>query len=175
MGSTKQTLRKISAILSIIDSVGMFIAGIFLLSSFGYFGMSSTGTGQVINSYNLSKTAIILMGVMLLILAICSLTGGILLIKNKNRTQYAWGATLTIIGSGFVSLAAILLYISMALVDREYYYVQEPPLTSERKSEEKMDDERLKRQIEVLRQMRLRGEITNDEFKEMMFELIKKS
>ena len=192
MNSTKQTLIKIAAILSIIEAIGLIISAVFVAFGFGIIGEINDaiqsvepGNGAYEPAIVLTKDMLIFLIVIMAIFAILALTGGILLLKSvsdpakfaEKRGKYVGGAVCTIIAACGFSIAAILLYISFGLKDEAYEPSQKNGEFVEVKPEQtsSMSDEQIKSQMEVLREMKERGEITNEEFKEMMFELIKKS
>ena len=148
MNQTKQTLIRVSAIISIIEGASTFLYSLVSLSAF-------SGVGYV------------LLGVFSLLLGVCGVAGGALLLSNKgDRRSYIAGCTLVIIGAGGLSICAILLYIAFSIQDKPYVVVQPEP--------QPQNDAKIKEKMELLRQMRANGEITEEEFKQMMFELIKK-
>ncbi len=68
------------------------------------------------------------------------------------------------------------MYIAFALKDEPDVYAQPNTIDVQPQPAQKsnISDEQIKSQMDVLREMKERGEISNEEFKEMMFELIKK-
>lgn len=189
MNQTKATLVKVSAIFAIIDAIGCIFAGIILATTTGYFGEALTGMGMAIPNINIPREAFIAMGVVIAIMGVLSLIGGILLLQvtgaNKvfqtSSGKYKAGCALTIIGGGLVSIACLLLYIS-------FFYKNVP--SSELRSGEfnneaivydygdgssaHESDEAVKRKIDVLRQLKNKGEINDQEFKDMLIEIIKR-
>lgn len=192
MNRTKQILIKISGILSILEAVGLIIATIVTAFGFGYIGVINDGLNQIDPgngawepAVNLTAGVLVFIVIIEVIFATLALVGGILLLKSvsdpnmfKNKKGlYTGGAICTIIASGAIGLSAILLYISFALRDEPEVYAQPNTIDVQPGQSQKsnMSDEQIKSQMDVLREMKERGEISNEEFKEMMFELIKKS
>lgn len=182
MGSNKQLLIKISAIISIISSIGMLLSGITLLTDVGYFGQALTGPGVADSNLNIGKGYIIGMGVAFILLSVSALVGGILLLKSlpfagktqKRRNMYITGCVFTIIGGLGLSLATIFLYVSFAFASSNIEQSSQPQNDAMSNSGYNSED-KLKHQLDALRSMRERGEITDEEFKKLMLELIKKS
>ena len=189
MNQTKATLVKVSAIFAIIDAIGCIFAGIILATTTGYFGEALTGMGMAIPNINIPREAFIAMGVVIAIMGVLSLIGGILLLQvtgaNKvfqtSSGKYKAGCALTIIGGGLVSIACLLLYISFC-----YKNVPSGELRSGEFNNEAIvydygdgssaheSDEAVKRKINVLRQLKNKGEINDQEFKDMLIEIIKR-
>lgn len=189
MNQTKATLVKVSAIFAIIDAIGCIFAGIILATTTGYFGEALTGMGMAIPGINIPREAFIAMGVVIAIMGVLSLIGGVLLLQvtgaNKifqtSSGKYKAGCALTIIGGGLVSIACLLLYISFC-----YKNVPSSELRSGEFNNEAMvydygdvssaheSDEAVKRKINVLRQLKNKGEISDQEFKDMLIEIIKR-
>ncbi len=188
MNDTKRVLIKISAILSIINAVAYLISAIVSFSSINEIAAATqAGVGYVESSIDITATVLVVAGVVMLIFAILSMIGGIFLLKcNSQNKLYIPGAVLTIIGAGGLSLSAILLYVSFAIKDdpgvmvtpsqqqnlTEQNLSEEKPISNEEK--QKAKDAKLKSQMEILRNMKDKGEITQEEFKQLMFELLKK-
>ena len=188
MSSTKKTLIKASAIFSIISGVIVLLSVIVMISNFSYLGNLVTGYGNVSSSTAYALNIVLIS--FETILAICSITGGSLLLKfisPKNQKSpklasfYKAGCVLVIIGAMGLSLSALLLYISFGMKettanayfnDSEVNSIQSNPATN---AQQQQQDENIKKQIEILRDMKAKGEITDEEFKAIMFDIIKKS
>ena len=189
MNQTKATLVKVSAIFAIIDAIGCIFAGIILATTTGYFGEALTGMGMAIPNINISREAFIAMGVVIAIMGVLSLIGGILLLQvtgaNKvfqtSSAKYKAGCALTIIGGGLVSIACLLLYISFCYKNTPSSELRSGEFNNEAivydygdGSSAHESDEAVKRKIDVLRQLKNKGEINDQEFKDMLIEIIKR-
>ncbi len=177
----------------------MFILGssfmVELLKAFQE-GFEENGIGTTIDAdpTGVGVAIIIVIGVVLLAFAVFALTGGILLLQSVSdpnkfaakRKRFITGSVFTIITTTPVSIASILLYVAFGLKDP----VAAPaaPAPAQAESEQNVVDVKpeepqaqtnsnsgqIKTQMEILREMKERGEISNDEFKQMMLDLIKK-
>lgn len=182
MNSTKSNLIKASAIFAMISGLSSMVSGFFEVFGMGYVGATLTGTGAY-NGQNL-QAIMIAIAVIEIVLGMCSLFGGILLLKSRKDAsvvslrRYKAGCTLVIIGGCGLGLQSILLYIAFATKGSTF----EPefndqaieddvkPTSTSQPSESKNATEH---QIKLLREMRDRGEISSEEFKEIMFDIIK--
>lgn len=184
MNSTKSNLVKASAILAIISGISSLLSFIFEICDFGYVGETLTGSGYF--DGQTTRAIVIAILVFDLVLGLCSLAGGVMLLKWRKQnsmsssTLYKVGCGLVIAGGLGLGLQSILLYIAFASngqrFDPEFHedtlnengehatYVQ----TSSRH-----ESDSIERQIKLLREMKERGEISDDEFKQMMFDLIR--
>lgn len=182
MNSTKNNLVKASAIFAIISGVLSLVSFIFELCDFGYIGETVTGSGYL--DGQIIQTVSIIILVLEFVTGLCSLAGGVLLLKsrmqNANNSQkcYKVGCALTIIGGMGLGLQSILLYIAFATANQRFepefheeklndnsYAYTERPLSHE--------NENIERQIKILRDMKAHGEITDEEFKKYMFDIIR--
>ena len=188
MNSTKINLIKASGILSIIGGVFTLVMSALSVFNTDYLGRVISGYGYM--SYSAGYAISITLCVLEMLLGICSITGGSLLLKfispkNQNSTKrikyYKCGCGLTIAGALGLSLATILLYISFGMKettanayfnDSEVNSIQSNPATN---AQQQQQDEHIKKQIEILRDMKAKGEISDEEFKAIMFDIIKKS
>lgn len=186
MNSTKSNLVKASAIFAIISGVSSLLSFILELCDFGYVGETLTGSGYF-DGQTVRTLAIVIL-VFELIMGMCSLAGGVMLLKSRRQNSpasskyYKVGCGLVIAGGLGLGLQSILLYIAFASngqrFEAEFHedelndnvsqndrtYVQ----TSSRQASDSVE-----RQIKLLREMKERGEITDDEFKQMMFDIIR--
>lgn len=188
MNSTKTNLIKSSGILSIIGGFFTLVMSVLSVFNTDYLGRVISGYGYV--SYSAGYAISITLCVLEILLGICSMLGGLFLIKfllpkyqnsTKRIKYYKWGCGLTIAGALGLSLATILLYISFGMKettanayfnDSEVNSIQSNPATN---AQQQQQDENIKKQIEILRDMKAKGEITDEEFKTIMFDIIKKS
>ncbi len=187
MNQTKATLVKVSGIFAMIDAIGSIFAGLFLATSMGYFGETLTGYGMVIPNVNISREAYIAIGIVLIILGIFSIIGGSLLINvtNSNKvfqtsTKYKTGCAFTIIGGGFMSIACILLYISFFYKNQPSNELRSGEFNSKAiyydygdDKSEQVDDS-IKNKVSLLRELKNKGEINDQEFRDMLMDLIKR-
>ena len=188
MNQTKKTLVRVSGIFAIIDAVTLFISGVTLVTSTGYFGKALTGLGMAVADINIAREVFIAMGAVFIVLSICSLAGGIILIKKTSPDKpfetssgaYKWGCALTIIGGMLLSIAAILLYISFAFKNTTARELRsgefnEAVLKYDPIYDDAIEtDEDVKKRLEVLRKMKQNGSLTDDECREMLFDIIDK-
>ena len=193
MNNAKRTLIKISGILAIIEAVGLFLSSIMFIlgSSFMIELLKSLQEGATESGWDVSGTAaptdigvgiIIAIGIILLLFAVFALTGGILLLQSVSvpekftakRKRFITGSVFTIIATGVVSIAAILLYVAFALKDEAPAQTAPAAQTVVDVKPESSNQAPIKGQMEALREMRDKGEITEEEFKQMMLDLIKK-
>lgn len=179
MNSTKNNLIKASAIFAIISGISSILSGVIELCDLGYVGETLTGYGMF--DGEMLRAAVIIISVFEILLGACSLIGGVLLLrmtkaKNSRRT-YKAGCTLVILGGLGIGFQSILLYIAFATnsqigaAEHQNDYVNNN--TSSYTTHTSNDNGIVERQIQLLRQMRDRGEINDEEFKKMMFDLIK--
>lgn len=178
MNKSKKGLILASGIIALVECFFMFILGlVFCLNA-----------SVIVDSLRFEVTAdiavltnmIIAMGIVMFLLAIVNLVGGILLLCSvssdkieQRKGMFITGAVFTIIGSGAVGVSAILLYIAFALSDDpKPEVVPAPSVQPQPKVED--GNEKIKNKLEILREMKQKGEITEQEFHDMVLDLLKK-
>lgn len=188
MNQTKATLVRVGGIFAIIDAIGSIFSGVILATTTGYFGDALTGSGMAIPNINIPREAYIAMGIALIVLGVFSLIGGILLLNvtsaNKvfqTSTKYKAGCAFTIIGGALLSIACILLYISFCYKNKPSSELRSGEIKSDAVNydhEENISahesDDAIKRKISVLRELKNKGEINDQEFRDMLMDLIKR-
>ena len=122
-----------------------------------------------------------------IILGIFSIIGGSLLINvtNSNKvfqtsTKYKTGCAFTIIGGGLMSIACILLYISFFYKNQPSNELRSGEFNSKAiyydygdDKSEQVDDS-IKNKVSLLRELKNKGEINDQEFRDMLMDLIKR-
>lgn len=171
---TRKGLFKTSAILSIILSAILFAVSIVELLKQGYFGRTQTGSGMVIG---VGENIII--GYSCLAFGSSAFLGGCLLLislllyKSKSFKGLLIVSSFFIILSGAVlNLNALILYLAIASNDEKGFTFEKFKSKSLNKNKVVVSGEKLREQIVVLRKMRDNGEITDEEFRFMLSELI---
>lgn len=182
MNSTKRALIRASAIFAIISGVSSLLGFIIELCDFGYIGSTSTGSGYL-DGQTIQMIYIAVL-VLEFALGICSLAGGVLLLKfcagnTKNPVaRYKAGCALVIIGGLGLGLQSILLYIAFATSGQRF----EPEFNEEKLHDDSYsqygdgagrESKSMESQLKILRDMKARGEITDEEFKKVMFDIIR--
>lgn len=171
---TRKGLFKTSAILSIILSAILFAVSIVELLKQGYFGRTQTGSGMVVG---VGENIII--GYFCLAFGGSAFLGGCLLLisllfyKSKSFKGLLIVSSFFIILSGAVlNLNALILYLAIASNDEKGFSFEKFKNKSSIKNKATINGEKLREQIVVLRKMRDNGEITDEEFRYMLSELI---
>lgn len=182
MNSTKSNLIKASAIFALISGVGNVLSAIFDLCDIGYVGETLTGFGSF--DGELVRLIVIWVSIIELVLGLCSFVGGILLLKSRSQKVsnssglYKGGCALVIVGGLGLGLQSILLYIAFASNGQRFepefndgYLNENSTSINQHPCDYKMCN--VEEQIKLLRDMKQRGEISDDEFKKEMFDIIK--
>ena len=171
---TRKGLFKTSAILSIILSAILFAVSIVELLKQGYFGRTQTGSGMVVG---VGENIII--GYFCLAFGGSAFLGGCLLLisllfyKSKSFKGLLIISSFFIILSGAVlNLNALILYLAIASNDEKGFSFEKFKNKSSIKNKATINGEKLREQIVILRKMRDNGEITDEEFRFMLSELI---
>lgn len=171
---TRKGLFKTSAILSIILSAILFAVSIVELLKQGYFGRTQTGSGMVVG---VGENIII--GYFCLAFGGSAFLGGCLLLisllfyKSKSFKGLLIVSSFFIILSGAVlNLNALILYLAIASNDKKGFSFEKLKNKSSIKNKATINGEKLREQIVILRKMRDNGEITDEEFRFMLSELI---
>lgn len=171
---TRKGLFKTSAILSIILSAILFAVSIVELLKQGYFGRTQTGSGMVVG---VGENIII--GYFCLAFGGSAFLGGCLLLisllfyKSKSFKGLLIVSSFFIILSGAVlNLNALILYLAIASNDEKGFNFEKLKNKSSVKNKATINGEKLREQIVLLRKMRDDGEITDEEFRFMLSELI---
>lgn len=185
MNTTKATLVRVSGIFAILDCFVSLITGIVLLTTTGYFGEALTGSGMAFAPFNIPKEVFIAVGAVLVVLSVASIIGGILLLQVtgsgrvfKNTTaKYRAGCALTIIGGAFFSVASLLLYISFFFKNQPAAELRSGEFNQHTEYDDDNpydEDYETKRKISLLRELKSKGAISDNQFKEMLLNVISK-
>lgn len=171
---TRKGLFKTSAILSIILSAILFAVSIVELLKQGYFGRTQTGSGMVVG---VGENIII--GYFCLAFGGSAFLGGCLLLISLLFYQSKSFKGLLIVSSFFIILSgavlnlnALILYLAIASNDEKGFSFEKFKNKSSIKNKATINGEKLREQIVILRKMRDNGEITDEEFRFMLSELI---
>lgn len=173
MGLTKKGYFTASGILSIILSVTLAFVTIVELLKKGYFGETPTGHGYVTG---VGENIII--GYTCLSFSIANFIGGVLMLvatrlyttKHQKNLVIA-SSVFTILGACALNLNAVALYLAYGTDD--YVEIrQAKSAVKTGKKKQQTQPENLRTSIQALRKMRDNGEITDDEFRYFLFDLI---
>ena len=171
---TRKGLFKTSAILSIILSAILFAVSIVELLKQGYFGRTQTGSGMVVG---VGENIII--GYFCLAFGGSAFLGGCLLLisllfyKSKSfKGLLTVSSFFIILSAAVLNLNALILYLAIASNDEKGFNFEKLKNKSSVKNKATINGEKLREQIVLLRKMRDDGEITDEEFRFMLSELI---
>lgn len=171
---TRKGLFKTSAILSIILSAILFAVSIVELLKQGYFGRTQTGSGMVVG---VGENIII--GYFCLAFGGSAFLGGCLLLisllfyKSKSfKGLLIVSSFFIILSAAVLNLNALILYLAIASNDEKGFNFEKLKNKSSVKNKATINGEKLREQIVLLRKMRDDGEITDEEFRFMLSELI---
>ena len=174
MALTRKGLFKTSAFLSIILSAILFIVSVVELLKKGYFGSTQTGSGMVVG---VGENKII--GYACLAFGCSSFLGGVLLFisllfynSKAFKGLLTISSVFTIIGGAVLNLNALMLYLAIASNDEKSIVFKRAKNNVETKKQSAVSGEKLREQIVLLRKLRDEGEITDEEFRYMLSELI---
>ncbi len=181
MNHSKRGLILASGIIVLVSAFISLLSGIIMFVASSY--------EEIIDyeySVSIVDPGMIAAGVISLLMAAFAIIGGVLLIVSvangnefKNRQAlFISGAVFTIIATGVVSVAAILLYIAFGLRNVEKRPACETQNAQPRHvivpaSSKKYTPEQMKEYVGMLRDMKDKGEISIVEYRELVFELIK--
>ncbi len=174
MALTRKGLFKASAILSILLSIVLFAVSTVELLKTGYFGSTQTGSGIVVG---VGENKII--GYVCLAFGLSAFLGGFLLFislifyKSKSfKKLLIFASFFTIVGGAVLNLNALMLYLAISSNDDKGFTFEKSKNKIEEKKQAVVSGEKLREQIVLLRKLRDEGEITDEEFRYMLSELI---
>lgn len=172
MALTRKGLFKMSGICSIILSIVLFIVSIVELLKTGYFGQTQTGSGMVVG---VGENKII--GYTCLGFGAAALFGGALLLIGLNFYNKPAFKTILIISSIFILASGALLNLNALALYLGFSSDDEQGFVFKKRETENASDRaiKLQRQIRVLRSMRDEGEISDEEFRLLLDDLIEKN
>ncbi len=170
---TKKGLYKTSAYFSIIISIILAVVTTYELLKKGYFGQSLTGHGMITG---VGENKIV--GYTCLGFSVINFIAGTLMfvtIKHFHKSHYKRlliaSSFFTILGAVCLNINAIALYLAYG-TEEELANKLLKPFHAEQKPANQ-DAKQLKQSLIILRKMRENGEITDEEFKKVLYDLIK--
>ena len=168
MALTRKDLYRISGIISIILSIILFIVCICELLKYGYFGLSNTGKGMVVG---VGENKII--GYTCLAFGVFNLIAGTLMLiavkyykKKRYKSLIFASSFFTLLGGVFANLNAIALYLAFSTDDKRRVVLK---MQNQVQNE---NVEKLQLKIKLLRNILDKGEISNEEFLSLFFDLL---
>ena len=186
MNNAKKTLLMVSGILSLIEGAGLILLTAFLESFLNGIIDTVVATDPALTEQDIElirEQFQVMQGafqVILAIFAVIVVLAGIftlIAVSDPNKFErrkglYVTGAVLTIL-AGPISISAILYYVSFALPDARNKQLPTPQIVDIQKDQTK-NYAALKDDIQVLRQLKEDGIITEEEFKKKIMDMLDK-